>query len=127
MADTIPQHFTTEFSTNWIHRAQQTKARLDAFVEDESFMGERKRYDRLSSQNSRKRTERKGPTNLTDPGNDSRWCFRQSYDLGNLLDKDDAQNLGQLVLPTSDLVRTHANSYARDCDDVAVAAALGRS
>lgn len=125
MADTIPQHFTTEFSTNWIHRAQQTKARLDAFVEDESFSGERKRYDRIGSQSSRRRTERKGPTNLQDASMDFRWAFRQAYDIGNLLDKDDAQNLGQLVLPTSDLVKTHAAAYARDCDDIAWTTALG--
>jgi copper chaperone CopZ len=35
MADTIPQHFSTEFTTNWIQRVQQTKARLDAFVVDD--------------------------------------------------------------------------------------------
>lgn len=124
MADTIPQHYTTEFSTNWIHRVQQTKGRLDAFVEGESFTGERKRYDRIGAQTSRKRTERKGPTNLSDPTLDFRWAYRQSFDLGNLLDKDDAQNLGQLVLPTSDYVKSHTAAYHRDKDDVAHQAAL---
>lgn len=124
MADEIPLHYTTEFNTNWIHRVQQTKARLDAFVEDESFEGERKRYDRLSAQTSRLRTERKGPTNITDPGMDFRWCYRQSFDLGNMLDMDDAKNLGKLVLPTSDYVKSHAAAYHRDADDVAWKAAL---
>ena len=125
MPDTIPQHYATEFSTNWIHRVQQTKARLDEFVEDEAFNGERKRYDRLAAQNSRQRTERKGPTNITDPGNDSRWVFRRSFDIGNLLDKDDALNLAPIVLPTSDYVRSHTAAYLRDADDVAWQAALG--
>lgn len=124
MPDTIPAHYTTEFSTNWIHRVQQSKARLDAYVEEESFTGERKRYDRIGSQTSRLRTERKGPTNIVDPTLDFRWAYRNSYDLGNLLDKDDAMNLGQLVLPTSDYVKSHANAYHRDCDDIAWKAAL---
>lgn len=125
MSDTIPQHFTTEFSTNWIQRAQQTKARLDAFVVDEPFQGERKRYDRLASQASRRRTERKGPTQIQDTSTDFRWAYHSSYDLANLLDKDDAKNLGQLVLPTSEYVQTHAFAYHRDCDDVAWNAAIG--
>lgn len=124
MPDTLPAHYTTEFSTNWIHRTQQTKGRLDAWVEDLSFNGERKRFDRIGAQNSRKRTERKGPTIIQDPELDSRWAYRASYELTNLLDRDDAKNLGQLVLPTSDLVASHANAYHRDADDVAWSAAI---
>ncbi len=120
----IPGHFTTEFSTNWIHRTQQMKARLHPFVVEEDFEGERKRYDRLYKQNSRERTERKAPTPLNDPGMDSRWIVRRSFDLGNLLDQDDAKNLGKLVLPTSDYVLSHSAAYNRDFDDVAWQAAL---
>lgn len=124
MADTIPQHYTTEFSTNWMHRVQQTKGRLDAFVVEETIMGERKRYDRIGAQVSKRRTERKGPTNITDPTLDFRWAYNASYDLGNLLDAKDAKNLGQLVLPTSEFVVSHTNAYHRDADDVAWSAAL---
>jgi len=124
MPDSIPSHYTTEFSTNWIHRTQQMKPRLAAFVEDDNYAGERKRYDRLFKQNSRERTERKAATTITDPGTDSRWAVRRSFDLGNLLDQDDAKNLGALVLPTSDYVKSHAAAYNRDCDDVAWMAAL---
>lgn len=124
MADPIPPHYTTEFSTNWIHRVQQTKARLDEFVIDEQFNGERKRYDRIGAQNSRQRTERKGATHIQEPDMDFRWAFRRSFDLANLLDKDDARNLGALVLPTSDYVKSHANAYMRDCDDIAWQAAI---
>jgi hypothetical protein len=125
MADTIPEHYSTEFSTNWIQRTQQTRGRLDAFVEDINFSGERKRFDRIGSQSSHKRTERKGPTIITDPSMDARWAYRQSYELANLLDRDDAQNLAPLVLPTSDLVVSHTNAYHRDADDIAWSAALG--
>ncbi len=124
-SDTVPEHFTTQFSTNWIQRIQQTKPRLANFIETDDFMGERKRYDRIGAQSSQERTERKGPTRITDVDMDARWCYRHSFDLGNLLDKDDAKNLGPLVLPTSDYVRGHANAYHRDTDDTAWKAASG--
>lgn len=120
----IQAHFTTEFSTNWIHRTQQKKARLDAFVEDETFMGERKRWDRLHKQNSTERTERIEPTNAQEAGSDSVWGYRRSFKLPNILDKDDAKNLGALVLPTSGYVQSHAAAYNRDLDDIAWQAAL---
>ena len=125
MADTIPTHYATEFSTNWIHRVQQTSAYLDAFVEDENFSGERKRYDRLTKQTSRRRTERKAQTPVTDTSTDFRWCYRKTYDLANLLAEEDARNLAPLVLPQSDYVKSHAMAYARDCDQTVINAALG--
>ncbi len=120
----IEPHFTTEFSSNWIHRVQQKKARLDAFVDDENFDGERKRYDRLQKQNSREKTQRIQPTTPVDVESDSRWCYRRAFDVVNILDEDDAKNLGKLVLPTSDYVQSHAMAYHRDCDRIAWEAAL---
>lgn len=125
MADTLPTHYTTEFTTNWLHRVQQSKSRLGEFVESETINGERKRFDRIGSQTSRKRTERKGPTTNTDPTYDFRWAYHSDYELSNLLDKDDSKKLGQLVLPTSDIVKSHAMAFHRDADDVAWQAALG--
>jgi len=125
MADTIPLHYTTQFSTNWIHRLGQMKPRLDAWVVSEDFDGERKRYDRMGRMTAQLRTERKGPTRITDASTDSRWAVRANYDIANLLDKDDEKNLGQLVLPTSDYIAEHATAYNKACDDVAWTTALG--
>jgi hypothetical protein len=125
MADTIPQHYTTQFSTNWIHRINQMRSRLDALCVFEDFEGERKRYDRVGSMTAQQRMERKGATRITDANTDSRWAYRKSYDLANLLDKDDAKNLGQLVLPTSNFIQEHAAAYNRSVDDTAWQAATG--
>lgn len=125
MADPIPSHYATEFSTNWMHRAQQMQARFDSWVEDISFSGERKRFDRLQKQTSTKRTSRKAPTPNVDVSTDSRWCYRETYDLSNTLAEEDARNLAPLVLPTSDYVKSHTAEYHRKCDLVAYLAALG--
>jgi hypothetical protein len=124
MADTIPAHYTTEFSTNWIQRAQQMKARFDAFVTEENFSGERKRYDRLYKQESHERTERKAQTPVTDPSNDSRWIYRRTFDLANTLAEEDARNLAPLTLPDSKYVESHAFAYHRDCDRIVIGAAV---
>lgn len=125
MADVIPTHYTTQFSSNWISRVQQSKCRLDEFIEYDDFDGERKRYDRMTGQTAQERTERKGPTRITDTTSDSRWAYRRSFDLANLLDKDDAKNLGVLVLPTSQYITDHAKAYFRNVDDIAWQTASG--
>jgi hypothetical protein len=120
----IQDHYTTEFSTNWIHRVQQSKARLDAFVDDETFTGERKRWDRLHKQQDREKTERNAPTNPAVAGSDSVWAYRRTFNIPNILDENDAKNLGNLVLPTSDYVKSHAMAYHRRMDKLAWEAAL---
>jgi len=124
MADQVPNHFTTEFSKNWIERVQQTKCRLDAYIEFDDFDGERKRYDRIGSMSSQEIVDRKGETRTTDANTDSRWAYRVGYDVANTLDEDDSKNLGPLTLPDSDYVRQHTNAYHRDCDDVSWGAAF---
>ena len=123
--DTLTQHFCTEYTTNWIARIQQTTSRLDPFIDSETVMGERKRYDRVSSRSSRKRTERKGPTIATNSEMDSRWAYHASYEDPFILDRDDAANLAPLALPDSALIQQSTNAFHRDCDDVAVETALG--
>jgi hypothetical protein len=127
VADTLYEHYTTEFSNNWIPRAQQARSRLSDFIDFQNgtFRGERKRFDRSASQSSRRRTERKAPTVAVNPTLDFRWINRASYELVNDLDEDDAENLGELILPTGRWTRDHMSAYMRDCDDVAWQAALG--
>jgi len=124
-ADLIPSHYTTEFNNNWISRLQQQKSRTDPFVDTISFTGERKRFDRVGASTSRLRTERMGVTNIQNVVTDSRWAFRRNYDIGKMLDKDDANNLGQLVLPTSQYVMDHTSEYNRNFDDLVYQTALG--
>lgn len=125
MADPIPSHYATEFNTNWMHRVQQSKAKFDAFVDSISFSGERKRFDRLARMQSQKRTSRKAATPIIDASTDSVWCYRETYDLPNLIAEEDARNLAPLVLPTSDYVQAHMKAYNRDKDTVAYKAAIG--
>ncbi|CAB4155741.1 hypothetical protein UFOVP672_28 [uncultured Caudovirales phage] len=121
----IPEHFATEFSSNWMQRVQQTKARLEPYVDVETFMGEKKRYDRLASQTAHERTERLGPTVINSFTDDSRWAYRRQFELANLLDEADAKNMAPLALPDSALLASHAAAYNRSFDDYVIEKALG--
>ena len=121
------EHYTTEFSKNWQAKAQQTKSRVSDFVDWETggFKGERKRFDISASQTFRARTERKAPTIAVNPTLTFRWISRGSYELVNDLDEDDAEYLGELVVPTGRWVRDHVSAYHRLIDEVVTDAAVG--
>lgn len=117
-ADTIPAHYTTMFSENWIPRAQQSTSRLSDFIDWQqgTFKGERKRFDRTGTQEFQQKTERKAPTIPNNPTLDFRWINRASYNLTNDLDEDDEENLGELILPTGQWTRDHLKAYMRLID-----------
>lgn len=118
--DQIPAHYTTEYNQNWIGRTQQKKSRLDGYIDIIDFMGERKRFDRVGASQSRRRTERAAPTPVSNASSDSRWAYREFFEIpARILDQDDAKNLGPLVLPTSQYVMDDAHQYNRDIDDLA--------
>lgn len=118
--DNIPAHFTTEFNENWIARTQQRRSRLDSYIESMNFNGERKRFDRVGASQSRRRTERAAPTPVANASSDSRWAYREFFEIpARILDVDDAKNLGVLTLPTSRYVQDDAAMYNRDIDDLA--------
>jgi hypothetical protein len=123
--DVIPTHYTTEYNTNWISRTQQVKQRLADYVDVIQFNGERKRFDRVQPSVSRRRTERNAPTPVSAATSDSRWAYRQFFDIpARLLDPSDAMNLGTVTLPTSQYIEDDAKAYNRDKDDLACSIAL---
>lgn len=129
MADDTYLHYTHEFESNWITRAQQTKSRTQDWVDWQmgTFKGERKRFSRVGEQTARRKTERKAPTLANNPSTDFRWIQREGFDIVNDLDEDDADLLGELVLPTGAWTKGHTAAYNRLCDANLVSAALGNA
>ena len=127
MADTVPEHYVTEFTSNWISRVQQSESRLGDFVTWEDFNGSRKRYDRIDQIAAQAIAARKAATRVTDASDDFRWCTAQAYDSTQTLDEFDDKQLGNLVLPTSDYIMQHAKEYHRTYDDMTWAAAIGNA
>lgn len=127
MAATVPDHYSTEFTSNWLAALGQSRCRLDDYIEHESCQGERKSFNKLAQVNSTKLVARLGNTRWDEIDDSLRWAYHDPYDVVNPLDEWDETMLGQVTLPQSQYVREHERAYFRDCDDVAWAAAIGNA
>jgi hypothetical protein len=123
--DTLLEHARFSMDTNWRERCQQKNPRLTPFLEMDSFMTDRKKFDRVGAQVGTEKTDRKGPTRITNVDMDLRWATNRLFELANLLAEDDGDTLGDLVLPNGAYIKGHSNAYHRACDQVAVDVALG--
>jgi len=124
LTEDVREHFSTEFSANWLARLGQKKSRLDGFVDRIDFRGERKSFNRIGDVDSQEITTRHADTRWSDVSMDLRWAHQKAFDVAQPLDEWDAKNLGEVTLPTSSLVMQHCAAYNRDCDDNAWEAAL---
>ncbi len=121
--DTLYQHYTTQFDTNWNHRLGQFKPRLDSWINFDDFTGERKRYSRIGTVSGQVITDRKGATRVSDVDMDLRWAVRQAVDVTQTFAEDDQLNLGSIVLPESPVLKEHTSAYNKDMDATAINAA----
>jgi hypothetical protein len=121
----IPEHFTTQFSTNWEHLLQQKVSRLKEYVTVDTITGARKSYNQIDQTAMRLITSRSAATTPQETALAKRWIQSQGYDAVTWFDEFDEQMLGSVVLPTSETVMNHAAAYKRTCDSVILAAARG--
>jgi hypothetical protein len=121
----IPEFFTTEFSSNWNFLVQQKLSKLREFVVIDRVQGKEKKYNQMASVNMTQITARAQTTNITDTAMAQRWLRPLQYEKADLLDEWDAELLGEVSLPQSELVTNHAMAFARKCDEIILAAAVG--
>jgi Phage capsid protein len=121
----IPEHFTTQFDANWRHLVQQKNSRLREYVTLDSISGKEKSYNQLSEAAMQLITSRSGETRISDQATAKRWIRPKAYDTAKLFDEFDEQLLGEVVLPTSPVVQSHAQAYARTADQVIIDALGG--
>lgn len=121
----IPKFFPIEFGTNWEHQLQQKISKLKSYVSIETVRGKEKKMNQLGPVEMTRVTVRAGDTRITDTPTDARWLRPFPFDKADLFDEWDETFLGEVVLPTSEVVQAHAMAYARACDRIIVEAALG--
>jgi hypothetical protein len=121
----IPEHYTTQFDQNWRHLVQQKNSRLREYVTLDSISGKEKSYNQLSEAAMQLITSRSGETRVSDQATAKRWIRPKAYDTAKLFDEFDEQLLGEVVLPTSPVVQSHAAAYARTADQVIIEALGG--
>jgi hypothetical protein len=121
----IPDHFTTQFDSNWKHLVQQKNSKLKEYVTIDSIEGKEKSYNQLDATSMTLIEHRSGDTRITNQSMAKRWIRPQQYDCAKLVDEFDEQFLGEVVLPTSPIIQSHAAAYARTCDKVIIDALGG--
>jgi len=122
---TIPAHYPTQFETNWRQKVQQIQSKLRDMVVMDLIDGKEKSYNFLDVAVMREITTRAGATTAQDQTSEKRWNRTRGYDAVKHFDEFDEALLGQIVLPTSDVVASHAAAYNRKCDELICAAAVG--
>jgi hypothetical protein len=123
----IPQYFPTEFSTNWEHLVQQKLSKLRDYVVIDKVIGKEKSFNQMAAVEMTAITTRAANTNITDTALAKRWLRPTPYEKADLFDEWDQEYLGQISLPTSEVVNNHANAYLRACDKIILAAAVGNA
>lgn len=121
----IPDHYPTEFATNWEHLLQQKISKLKQYVTVDVINGKEKTYNQLSSTTMRLITTRSANTSAQNTATAKRWIRQSGYDAVDLFDEFDDQLLGNVVLPTSEVVMNHAMAYGRTCDQILITALGG--
>jgi len=121
----IPDHYTTQFDSNWKHLVQQKNSRLKEYVTIDSIEGKEKSYNQIDVTSMTQITDRSRDTRISDQAMAKRWIRPQQYDCAKLVDEFDEQLLGEVVLPTSPIIQSHAQAYARTCDTIIIGALGG--
>ena len=121
----IPNHFTTQFDSNLKHLVQQKNSKLKEYVTLDSIEGKEKSYNQLDATSMTQITDRSRDTRITDQAMAKRWIRPLNYDCAKLVDEFDEQFLGEVVLPTSPIIQSHAAAYARTCDKIIIDALGG--
>jgi hypothetical protein len=121
----IPDYYTTQFDSNWKHLVQQKNSKLKEYVTLDSIEGKEKSYNQLDATSMTQIVHRSGDTRISDQAMAKRWIRPLQYDCAKLVDEFDEQLLGEVVLPTSPIIQSHAAAYARTCDKVIIDALGG--
>ena len=123
----VPDHFTTQFSTNWKSIAQQKMSRLrERCLVETGCTGERKTHNYTGIVNSENVTgQRYKHTALKDLPTAKRWVTPEQFQVTTGESKWDAIGLLPTVSPTGSHTLAHAGAFARDCDDLIISALGG--
>lgn len=121
----IPEFFPIEFGTNWEHLCQQKITKLRETVVIDKVNGKEKTGNQIDTSEFDPVNIRAGDTRISDLNLEKRWLRPYPHDKANLLDEWDNEYLGEVALPTSEVIQSHAMGYARSLDKAIVRAAVG--
>jgi len=116
----VPDHYVTQFETNWQFLLQQMESRLKEKTKFVSAQGAAVRFNQygltsMSQVTTRNDTTRTGSSDLP-----TRWAYPVPYDIANRFSEFDNLFLGSVVLPTSECMQSQAAAYGRLVDQILI-------
>jgi len=124
MSQTVDVHFVQQFTDGITQLQQQGMSRLRGSVDvDPKVVGDRAYYNQLDAVTMSKRTSRHGDTEYTDTPHLRRMVTLESWDIADLLDRDD--NVQMLSDPTNAYSQAFAMAAGRTTDDIILEAMTG--
>lgn len=121
----IFDHYTTEFTENWLHLVQQDNMRLESAAQVTSVQGKEKVMNQIAKVEGRQITTRNGKTIPSNHDFAKRWLRTEAFDIVYHEDEWDEQLLGEVSSPRSDVVRAHTYGYFRSADQTIIDALEG--
>ena len=121
MSQSVDQHVVQQFTDGIEHLQQQKGTRLRGSVDvDPKIVGDRAYYNQIGATSVSKRTGRHGDTEYTDTPHFRRMVSLESFDVADLLDKDDKVQM--LTDPTNSYTQAFAMAMGRQQDDTIIEA-----
>lgn len=114
----LPDHMPTTFGTGFDHVLQQTESRLFACAQPVSFTGKKRTFNKLNTAKANKIVNRKGDTEYQKEDYEYLTMDACSWDVAHCFDEFDPILLGEVGMPTSDIVQAHVAAYNRSKDEV---------
>jgi len=121
----IPEFFPREYSQNWDHLVQQRMSKLKDRVTMKTVTGKERTFNQLDSVDMIDKVGRAAVTQAQDAAMAMRWLRMKPKEITHLLDEKDADYLGQIALPQSEVMQAQLMAYFRKIDDVIIDAIGG--
>lgn len=123
----VPDHFTTQFDTNWQMLAQQKQARLAQMVMlNTGCTGEARTHNQVGTVAAMETTgTRYAQIPLNDLPTAKRWVRPQQFSIPTAEDKWDEKGLLPTIAPRGKHTMAHAAEYGRQLDDCVISSLGG--
>lgn len=123
MSNSINELYVQQYGNNVQHLSQQKGSKLKGAVRVEMIKGKAAFFDRLGTVAAVIKAGRHSDTPLIETPHSRRMCTLASYEIADLIDKQDL--VKTLIDPTNPYVQAQSMALGRSMDDVIIAALSG--
>lgn len=109
----------------WGFVVQQEESKLKNKIRMDNYTGIEKVYRDINKLEFRERTGRLGSTTAQEPTYENRKSTKRSFECVALFDRDDADFLGEISRPDSEVIQTMRMSWNRNVDSIIADSAIG--